>query len=106
MRKMILAKDDKQRAEAIGELKLLQKADMVNLFTAMDGRPVNIRLLDPPLHEFLPSHQPALIKELALEMGLTPEEIQEQCDALHEQNPMIGFRGCRLGVVYPEISEM
>jgi pyruvate,orthophosphate dikinase len=79
---------------------------MINLFTAMNGRPVNIRLLDPPLHEFLPGGQKDLIAELAKEMEISPEEIQEQCDSLHEQNPMIGFRGCRLGVVYPEINEM
>jgi pyruvate,orthophosphate dikinase len=65
-----------------------------------------MRLLDPPLHEFLPNGQHDLIAELSAEMGITTEEIVEQCNALHEQNPMIGFRGCRLGVVYPEISEM
>ncbi|CAL6082657.1 Pyruvate [Hexamita inflata] len=106
MRKMILAKDDAMRAKALIDLKNYQKSDFVDLFTAMDGRPVNIRLLDPPLHEFLPSGQPELIAELSKEMNISVQEIQEQIDSLHEQNPMIGFRGCRLGVVYPEINEM
>ena len=106
MRKMILAKDDKMRAAALIELKEMQKSDFIDLFTAMDGRPVNIRLLDPPLHEFLPAGQKDLIEEISKETGVSVVEINEQIDALHEQNPMIGFRGCRLGVVYPEISEM
>lgn len=84
----------------------MQKSDYMDLFIAMDGRPVNIRLLDPPLHEFLPAGQKDLIAELSAEMGISVDEINEQIDQLHEQNPMIGFRGCRLGVVYPEINEM
>jgi len=106
MRKMILAKTDAQRKAALAELKEMQKSDFIDLFTAMDGRPVNIRLLDPPLHEFLPSGQRDLIEELSKEMGISVDEINEQIENCKEQNPMIGFRGCRLGVVYPEISEM
>lgn len=106
MRKMILATDDEKRDAALAELKEMQKADFIDLFTAMDGRPVTIRLLDPPLHEFLPAGQPDLIAEISKETGVSIEAINEQIDSLHEQNPMIGFRGCRLGVVYPKISEM
>lgn len=105
MRKMIIAKNDEQRRAALAELLELQRKDFVELFTVMDGRPVNIRLLDPPLHEFLPNDDD-LINELSVEMKMDAEEIKTYCQSLHEQNPMIGFRGCRLGVVYPEISEM
>lgn len=103
---MILATDDEKRDAALTELKEMQKADFIDLFTTMDGRPVTIRLLDPPLHEFLPAGQADLIAEISKETGVSVEAINEQIDALHEQNPMIGFRGCRLGVVYPKISEM
>lgn len=106
IRKMILAKTPEQRQKALAELLVLQRQDFFDIFSQMESRPVTIRLLDPPLHEFLPAGQDDLIAELSKEMGISVQEINEQIDQLHEQNPMIGFRGCRLGVVYPEINEM
>ena len=105
VRRMILSKNKEQRAEALKDLLQMQKQDFIDLYTAMDGRPVNIRLLDPPLHEFLP-HEDKLIEELSEVMKMSVKEIKEQILEYKEQNPMIGFRGCRLGVVYPEINEM
>jgi pyruvate,orthophosphate dikinase len=105
MREMILAKDEAGRRAALAKLLPLQREDFVALFKIMDGLPVTIRLLDPPLHEFLPN-KPAEQEALAAQMGLTVEEIRARTAALHEANPMLGLRGCRLAVVYPEICEM
>jgi pyruvate,orthophosphate dikinase len=105
MREMILAKDEAGRRAALAKLLHFQREDFVALFKIMDGLPVTIRLLDPPLHEFLPN-KPAEQEALAAQMGLTVEEIRARTAALHEANPMLGLRGCRLAVVYPEICEM
>lgn len=105
MREMILAKDEEGRREALKKLLPIQRQDFEGIFSAMDGLGVTIRLLDPPLHEFVP-HQLATQKELAAEMGLTIEEVKLACDSLEEFNPMLGHRGCRLGCTYPEITEM
>jgi pyruvate,orthophosphate dikinase len=105
MREMILAKDEAGRRAALAKLLPFQREDFVALFKIMDGLPVTIRLLDPPLHEFLPN-KPAEQEALAAQMGLTVEEIRARTAALHEANPMLGLRGCRLAVVYPEICEM
>ena len=83
----------------------MQRADFVELFTIMSGLPVTIRLLDPPLHEFLP-HTEAEIAEVAAAMGVSPEKLKRRAADLHEFNPMLGFRGCRLAIAYPEIAEM
>lgn len=105
MREMILSKDTAGRKEALKKLLPMQRGDFEGIFEAMDGLGVTIRLLDPPLHEFVP-HQLATQKELADEMGMTLEEVKLACDALEEFNPMLGHRGCRLGNTYPEITEM
>lgn len=105
MREMILAKDEAGRRTALDKLLPFQRADFVSLFTIMDGLPVTVRLLDPPLHEFLPNKK-AEQEELAEMMGVSVEEIVARTAALHEANPMLGLRGCRLAVVYPEICEM
>ena len=105
MREMIIAKDEAGRRVALAKLLPMQRADFEGIFEAMDGFGVTIRLLDPPLHEFVP-HQLATQKELAEEMGLTIEEVKAVCDGLEEFNPMLGHRGCRLGNTYPEITEM
>jgi len=105
LRKMILSKTYEERKKALYELIPYQKADFKGLYTALKGRPVTIRFLDPPLHEFVPNDEKD-IKELAEMMGLTVEEVKETCDNLHEVNPMMGHRGCRLAVTYPEIAEM
>ena len=105
LREMILAKDEDGRRVALAKLLPMQRGDFEGIFEAMDGYGVTIRLLDPPLHEFVP-HQTATMKELADEMGLTLEEVKLACDALEEFNPMLGHRGCRLGCTYPEITEM
>lgn len=105
MREMILAKDESGRREALKKLLPMQRGDFEGIFEAMDGFGVTIRLLDPPLHEFVP-HQLATQKELATEMGLTLEEVVASCNSLEEFNPMLGHRGCRLGNTYPEITEM
>lgn len=105
MREMILAKDEDGRRVALAKLLPMQRGDFEGIFEAMDGYGVTIRLLDPPLHEFVP-HQTATMKELADEMGLTLEEVKLACDSLEEFNPMLGHRGCRLGCTYPEITEM
>ena len=105
MREMILAKDEEGRREALKKLLPIQRQDFEGIFMAMDGLGVTIRLLDPPLHEFVP-HQLATQKELAAEMGLTIDEVKMACDSLEEFNPMLGHRGCRLGCTYPEITEM
>jgi pyruvate,orthophosphate dikinase len=105
MRKMIVAHDEAGRRAALEELRPIQQEDFVGLFRAMAGRPVVIRTLDPPLHEFLP-HEPAQLEKLAANMRIPAEELAEKVESLREQNPMLGLRGCRLGIVYPEITEM
>ncbi len=105
MRAMILADNEGDRREALKKLLPLQRKDFVGIFTAMKGLPVTIRLLDPPLHEFLP-HEAKSQGELAKEIGVTPAFVKARVAQLHEQNPMLGHRGCRLAVTYPEILEM
>jgi len=105
VREMILASDEEGRRIALAKLLPMQRGDFEGIFEAMDGYGVTVRLLDPPLHEFVP-HQTATQKELAEEMGLTLEEVKAKVDSLEEFNPMLGHRGCRLGITYPEITEM
>ena len=105
MREMILAEDEAGRRAALAKLLPYQRADFVELFKIMDGLPVTVRLIDPPLHEFLP-HTDADIAELAKHIGKSVEYVKARADALHEQNPMLGHRGCRLAITYPEICEM
>ena len=105
MRAMILAETTEERQRYLDELQVFQREDMLALFRVMDGLPVNVRLLDPPLHEFLPQSE-ADIEELAGRIGKPANDIREIAERLHEVNPMLGFRGCRLSVVYPEITEM
>lgn len=104
-REMIVAADLKARKIALKKLLPMQKKDFVGIFKAMDGLPVTVRLLDPPLHEFLPNSAKD-IKELAGKLGIKPAELQKKVDSLHEMNPMLGHRGCRLGITYPEIYDM
>lgn len=105
MREMILSKDEAGRRNALDKLLPLQREDFEGIFKAMKDLPVTVRLLDPPLHEFVP-HEEKQQKELASDMGYTFEEIKAKIDSLHEFNPMLGHRGCRLGNTYPEITEM
>ena len=105
MRKMILSDTQEERKAALAELLPLQREDFAGIFKAMKGFPVTVRTLDPPLHEFLPKKE-AEIKELAAEFGVSAKTIKDKIASLHEENPMLGFRGCRLGVEYPEITEM
>ena len=105
MRAMILANDEAGRRAALARLLPYQKQDFKDLFKIMDGLPVVIRLLDPPLHEFLP-HTDAEMQELADKMGMTLQQVKTRADSLHEANPMLGHRGCRLPITYPEICEM
>ncbi|PTM51081.1 pyruvate, phosphate dikinase [Phreatobacter oligotrophus] len=105
VREMILADDEKGRRAALAKLLPMQRSDFVELFEIMAGLPVTIRLLDPPLHEFLP-HTDAEIAEVAAAMGADPRKLKARAEELHEVNPMLGFRGCRLAVAYPEIAEM
>jgi pyruvate,orthophosphate dikinase len=105
VREMILAEDEKSRRAALAKLLPMQRADFVELFKIMGGLPVTIRLLDPPLHEFLP-HTEAEIAEVAAAMGADPKKLADRARELHEFNPMLGFRGCRLAIAYPEIAEM
>ncbi|MBR1605642.1 MAG: pyruvate, phosphate dikinase [Alphaproteobacteria bacterium] len=105
MRAMILASDEKGRRAALARLLPYQKEDFKALFKIMNGFPVVIRLLDPPLHEFLP-HTDAEMQDLANKMGMTLEQVKQRSNALHEANPMLGHRGCRLPITYPEICEM
>ena len=105
VREMILADDVEGRKVALAKLLPMQRGDFEGIFEAMDGYGVTVRLLDPPLHEFVP-HQTATQKELAQEMGITLEEVKAKVDSLEEFNPMLGHRGCRLGITYPEITEM
>ena len=105
VREIILSSDEEGRRAALDKLLPMQRGDFEGIFEAMDGYGVTIRLLDPPLHEFVP-HQTATQKELAEEMCLTLEEVKAKVDSLEEFNPMLGHRGCRLGITYPEITEM
>jgi len=104
-REMIVAEDLEARKKALKKLLPLQKKDFKGIFKAMDGYPVTIRLLDPPLHEFVP-HEKAQIKELAESVGISEKQLKSKIDSLHEANPMLGHRGCRLGVTYPEVYDM
>src|SRR6266508_3309013 len=105
VREMILSEDEQSRRAALSKLLPMQRADFVELFEIMKGLPVTIRLLDPPLHEFLP-HTQAEIEEVARAMNTDPRRLAERARELHEFNPMLGFRGCRLAIAYPEIAEM
>ncbi len=105
MREMILAENHLDRQKALDKLLPLQKGDFIEIFLSLKGYPANIRLLDPPLHEFLP-HTDVQQKDLAKKLGITVEKIARRVQELHEFNPMLGHRGCRLGVVFPEITEM
>ena len=105
MRQMILATDEKERRTALKKLLPFQRKDFSGLFKAMGGRPVTVRLLDPPLHEFLP-HDDSSKRDLADSLGVDMDVISNRVHALHEANPMLGHRGCRLGISYPEITEM
>jgi pyruvate,orthophosphate dikinase len=105
VREMILADDEKARRAALAKLLPMQRDDFVQLFEIMQDRPVTIRLLDPPLHEFLP-HSEKEIAEVAAAMGADPKKLAERARDLHEFNPMLGFRGCRLAIAFPEIAEM
>ncbi len=105
MREMIIAETKEAREAALKKLLPLQRDDFAGIFRAMKGYPVTIRTLDPPLHEFLP-HDEETQRETAHKLGISPEKVAERVAALHEANPMLGHRGCRLGITYPEITEM
>ena len=105
IRKMILSETVEQREEALNELIPFQKGDFKAMYKALEGRPMTVRYLDPPLHEFVPT-DPEDIKALADDMGMTAEDVKAKCAELHEFNPMMGHRGCRLAVTYPEIAKM
>jgi pyruvate, orthophosphate dikinase len=105
MREMIVAQNEEGRNRALARLLPMQRGDFESIFRAMEGFPVTIRLLDPPLHEFLPRER-ADIESLAKDLGLEPDALQAIVDGLHEVNPMLGLRGCRLGIRYPEITAM
>jgi len=104
VRQMIVADTETDRRKALAKLLPMQREDFVGIFREMEERPVTIRLLDPPLHEFLP-HEDAAVKKTAEELGISPEKLRERVRALAEANPMLGHRGCRLGITYPEIYE-
>ena len=105
MREMIVARDLAGRKKALAKLLPMQRGDFEGIFTAMDGLPVTIRLLDPPLHEFLP-HEREEVEALAKQMGIGADALEATVESLREANPMLGHRGCRLGITYPEITEM
>ncbi|HTV76373.1 MAG TPA: putative PEP-binding protein, partial [Candidatus Baltobacteraceae bacterium] len=105
MREMIIAEDEQGRRAALAKLEPFQKQDFIELFTIMEGLPVTIRLLDPPLHEFLPKSD-AEMREVAKGAGIDVEKVERRARQLHEANPMLGHRGCRLGISFPEIYEM
>ena len=105
VREMILADDEAGRRRALVKLKPMQRRDFEGIFKAMNGLPVTIRLLDPPLHEFLPHEKPQQ-QAMAREMGISMRQIMKKIESLHEFNPMLGHRGCRLGITFPEIYEM
>ncbi len=104
-RQMIVAEDKEARVKALKKILPLQKKDFRGIFKAMDGLPVTIRLLDPPLHEFVPREKKE-VADLAKELGLSPAKLMAKIDSLHELNPMLGHRGCRLGITYPEVYDM
>jgi pyruvate, orthophosphate dikinase len=105
VREMIVAESLEERRAALAKIEPLQQSDFEGIFEAMDGFPVTIRTLDPPLHEFLP-HGDDEIDDLAKKMGIKPKKLHATIEGLRESNPMLGFRGCRLGIIYPEITEM
>lgn len=105
IREMILADNTEERQQALEKLLPHQRSDFIGIFEAMAGYPVTIRTLDPPLHEFLPKNETEIL-ELAERIGVDPQKLRERVEELHEFNPMLGHRGCRLGIVYPEITEM
>src|SRR5690606_5893260 len=105
VREMILSDSVEARKKALAKLLPYQKEDFIGIFRAMAGKPVTVRLLDPPLHEFLP-HDEAGQREMAATMGISIEDIRAKLDSLAEFNPMLGHRGCRLGITFPEITEM
>ncbi|RLB62959.1 MAG: pyruvate, phosphate dikinase, partial [Deltaproteobacteria bacterium] len=105
VRQMILSEDEAGRREALDKILPMQRADFEGIFRAMEARPVTIRLLDPPLHEFLP-HSEKDIADVAKDMGVSADKVKQRNEALHEFNPMLGHRGCRLGITYPEVYEM
>jgi pyruvate,orthophosphate dikinase len=107
VREMILSNTEEGRKKALAKIEPFQKKDFVGIFEAMDGLPVTIRLLDPPLHEFLPQHDNVKgTEEVAKQIGVSAQEVRARVDELHEFNPMMGFRGCRLPLVFPEIGDM
>ena len=106
VRQMILAEDDAGRAAALKKLLPYQKKDFIGIFEALEGRPATIRLLDPPLHEFIGTMDNKQIADLAKKLKVTAAFIKRRINELHEENPMLGHRGCRLGIVYPEITKM
>ncbi len=105
VREMILSDSEQERKKALNKLLPYQRKDFEGIFEVMKGRPVTVRTLDPPLHEFLP-HEDKEIKETADALNVSVEKVKEKMESLHEFNPMLGFRGCRLGISYPEITEM
>jgi pyruvate,orthophosphate dikinase len=105
MREMILADTVEERKKALAKLLPYQREDFLGIFKALNGYPATIRFLDPPLHEFLP-HEESLQKDLAKKIGVPVDKVKQRVNELHEFNPMLGFRGCRLGIVHSEISEM
>jgi pyruvate,orthophosphate dikinase len=105
VREMIISDDREGRVKALKKLLPIQKKDFVAIFKVMKDLPTTIRTLDPPLHEFLP-HTEKEIKDLAQKMGISAEKVSTKVESLHEANPMLGHRGCRLGIVFPEITEM
>lgn len=107
MQEMILAERKEEREVALSKLLPMQRQDFIGIFQAMQGFPVTIRLLDPPLHEFLPKHdEKEKIKELAKQIKIPVKSVKRRIEELHEANPMLGLRGCRLGILYPEVNEM
>ncbi len=105
IQEMILADTPEARRKALDKLLPFQRRDFIGIFEAMDGLPVTIRLIDPPLHEFVP-HERGKQEELAKKIGMSPEAVARRVEQLHEANPMLGHRGCRLAITYPEILEM
>jgi pyruvate,orthophosphate dikinase len=105
VREMILAETEETRRAALEKLRPMQRGDFVGIFRAMEGLPVTIRLLDPPLHEFLP-HEPEQVRTVARSLGVAESVVADRARRLHEMNPMLGHRGCRLGITFPEIYEM
>src|SRR5207249_7719958 len=105
MREMIIAETVEDRKKALAKLLPYQREDFVGIFKALNGYPATIRFLDPPLHEFLP-HEGGAQQDLARKMGVPVERVHQRVNELHEFNPMLGFRGCRLGIIHSEISEM